>query len=71
MNFNSKIETIKVPFDAILEFSDPSEDFVLQFELNEDELGVMLMDDELTQELDDEHGERDNKVISLDLFRKK
>jgi hypothetical protein len=71
LNFNSKIETIKVPFDAILEFSDPSEDFVLQFELNEDELGVMLMDDELTQDLDDEHGERDNKVISLDLFRKK
>ncbi|MDP3936227.1 MAG: ClpXP protease specificity-enhancing factor SspB, partial [Alphaproteobacteria bacterium] len=71
LNFNSKIETIKIPFDAILEFSDPSEDFVLQFELHEDELEMLLGDDDLKQDLDDEHTERDNKVISLDLFRKK
>jgi len=69
LNFNSKVETIKVPFDAILEFSDPSEDFVLQFELQEDELGVM--DEELQHDFDDEDAEQNNKVISLDLFRKK
>lgn len=71
LNFNSKVETIKVPFDAILEFSDPSEDFVLQFELQEDELGVMLTDEDLQHDFDDEHAEQNNKVISLDLFRKK
>lgn len=71
LNFNSKIETIKIPFDAILEFSDPSEDFVLQFEIQEDELEITLKDEELEHNYDDEHAEQNNKVISLDLFRKK
>ncbi len=68
LNFNAKIETIKVPFDSILEFSDPSEDFVLQFEINEEDLGVLLKDE---FENDKDHSEQDSKVISLDLFRKK
>lgn len=68
LNFNAKIETIKVPFDSILEFSDPSEDFVLQFEINEEDLGVLLKDE---LENDKDHSEQDSKVISLDLFRKK
>lgn len=71
LNFNSKIETIKIPFDAILEFSDPSEDFVLQFEIQENELEITLKDEELQNDYDDEHAEQNNKVISLDLFRKK
>lgn len=71
LNFNSKIETVKVPFDAILEFSDPSEDFVLQFEIQEDDLGDVLMDEELKHNFDDSQAEQNNKVISLDLFRKK
>lgn len=67
LNFNSKIEMIKVPFDGILEFSDPSEDFVLQFELPEGQLpGVGDMSE---LEFIDNHD--DNNVISLDLFRKK
>jgi len=68
LNFNARVESIQVPFDAILEFSDPSEDFVLQFELHEDELGIpsLLQDEENT-----DHEGRDSKVISLDLFRKK
>lgn len=68
LNFNAKIETIKVPFDSILEFSDPSEDFVLQFEINDEDLSEILRD-ELKNDAD--HSEQDNKVISLDLFRKK
>ncbi len=68
LNFNAKIETIKVPFDSILEFSDPSEDFVLQFEISDEDLGMLL-----TEELenDGDHSDIDSKVISLDLFRKK
>lgn len=71
LNFNSKIETIKIPFDAILEFSDPSEDFVLQFELDENGLPDTLERSELeiTEDYTDDKSE--NKVISLDLFRKK
>lgn len=68
LNFNAKIETIKVPFDSILEFSDPSEDFVLQFDPNEEDLGLLLTDE---LEDDENHSGADSKVISLDLFRKK
>jgi hypothetical protein len=70
LNFNSKIENIQAPFDAILEFSDPSEDFVLQFEPYEDELRVGLHED-AKEDGDIADDERDSKVISLDLFRKK
>lgn len=71
LNFNSKIETIKIPFDAILEFSDPSEDFVLQFELDENGLPdtLEMSELEITEDYTDDKSE--NKVISLDLFRKK
>ena len=71
LNFNSKIETIKIPFDAILEFSDPSEDFVLQFELNEDGLPDTIEMSELENIEDYTDDKNENKVISLDLFRKK
>lgn len=71
LNFNSKIETIKIPFDAILEFSDPSEDFVLQFELNEDGLPDEIEMSELETIEDYTDDKSENKVISLDLFRKK
>jgi uncharacterized protein len=70
LNFNSKIESIKVPFDSILEFSDPSEDFVLQFEPYENELDLESSF-EAKEDLSIEHDDRDSKVISLDLFRKK
>lgn len=70
LNFNSKIENIQVPFDSILEFSDPSEDFVLQFEPYEDELDLDTSF-ETKEDLNVEHDERDSKIISLDLFRKK
>jgi hypothetical protein len=71
LNFNSKIETIEVPFDAIVEFSDPSEDFVLQFEPPEDGFVDMIEMNhhEIIESIDDENN--NNKVISLDLFRKK
>ncbi|MCP5322723.1 MAG: hypothetical protein H6492_01790 [Candidatus Paracaedibacteraceae bacterium] len=71
LNFNAHIESIQVPFDAILEFSDPSEDFVLQFELNENDLGVNLIDEPSDEDEENEHADQDSKVISLDLFRKK
>ncbi len=70
LNFNAQIESIKVPFESILEFSDPSEDFVLQFEPSEDELGPLSMDD-IDIDEEDEPESHDGKVISLDLFRKK
>jgi hypothetical protein len=41
----TKIEEIKVPFDSILEFSDPSEDFVLQFEISDEDFGMLLTEE--------------------------
>lgn len=70
LNFNSKIENIKVPLDSILEFSDPSEDFVLQFEPYEDEFDLDTSF-EKKEDFSIEQDEQENKVISLDLFRKK
>lgn len=70
LNFNSHIETIQVPFDAILEFSDPSEDFVLQFEPSDFELSD---EEDLEKNLEnqDDAEDKNGNVISLDLFRKK
>lgn len=69
LSFNSKIENIRLPFDSLLEFADPSEDFVLQFEpaydLEEDDLGLTLVEDE------DNNDKKDgDNVVSLDAYRK-
>lgn len=65
LNFSGRIETIAVPFDSILEFSDPSEEFVLQFDVDDDVINEALEDNS------DDVATSETNVISLDLFRKK
>ncbi len=73
LNFNSRMESLEIPFDAILEFSDPSEDFVLQFDMDEVEsIGNEVFDEEdLIQKTVEEKKQSIDNVVSLDAFRKK
>ncbi len=69
LNFNTRVEDIVVPFDSVLEFSDPSEDFVLQFDSDEPGLELGAGETESLEAVVDEVSE-DNKVVSLETFRK-
>ncbi|MBY5988604.1 SspB family protein [Roseovarius atlanticus] len=79
LNFGDSPETLYIPYDAIQTFVDPSVEFGLRFESQED--------DEEDEDIDDSAGEseeadsvevdeddvakpRDAEVVSLDSFRK-
>lgn len=68
LNFGDAPEPLYVPYDAIRTFVDPSVEFGLRFESQEDE------DDPaptpVEDDLDDEDGPGDAEVVSLDTFRK-
>ena len=74
LNFGNAPEPLFVPFDAISTFVDPSVEFGLRFEGNEDD----DFDDDSESpmiELEDDHVESeprkgDAEVVSLDSFRK-
>lgn len=71
LNFNTRVENIVVPFDSVLEFSDPSEDFVLQFDSEDMGENMMPKNDESELTVTTDKETDDNKVVSLDMFRKK
>lgn len=81
LSFNQRPERLVVPFEAIIGFVDPSVHFALQFEgdgvANEQEDGALMPDRTETKaasELakpDAIKGDPDNKVVTLDAFRKK
>jgi uncharacterized protein len=58
LSFDGIREMLIVPFDSLIEFADPSEDFVLQFEPS--------VADPIEEDVLDT-----SNVVSLDLFRKK
>jgi len=70
LNFGNQPEPLYIPFDAVRTFVDPSVEFGLRFETQDD------LDDEDEDEDDaeeDETGEapqKDAEVVSLDSFRK-
>lgn len=75
LNFGDRAEPLRVPFDAILTFVDPSVEFGLRFETRADDGGddpggddqpFMETDGDSDQSTDDSDGE----VVSLDSFRK-
>lgn len=80
LSFNQRPERLVVPFEAIIGFVDPSVHFALQFDsgANEDEDDDGMMEDmaadaqlskqEKTSTSEDN---QDNKVVTLDAFRKK
>lgn len=77
LNFGDSPEPLYIPYDAILTFVDPSVEFGLRFETQEDEEGMappapMIVADDLDQPDEDksEKPKGDAEVVSLDSFRK-
>ncbi|MEO9821381.1 MAG: ClpXP protease specificity-enhancing factor SspB [Paracoccaceae bacterium] len=84
LNFGEAPEPLYIPYDAIKTFVDPSVEFGLRFETQDedeaadDDLVSVEQDDELTDEvLDadaepdaDDDADADAQVVSLDSFRK-
>lgn len=77
LSFNGQRETLFVPFDALLAFTDPSVQFGLQFQKKDsDELHELPSN---TQSVSGKSGKSspspetsdENKVVALDVFRKK
>ncbi len=73
LNFGDSPERLRVPFDAILTFVDPSVEFGLRFETApapDGPDGGPAPDGEDTAEEDEREPGRDAEVVSLDTFRR-
>ncbi len=76
LNFGDAPERLKVPFDAILTFVDPSVEFGWRFERNEDDPDGPAPDDSPSDDTTNDTPEpeddapRDAEVVSLDTFRR-
>jgi len=78
LNFGDNPETLYVPYDAIKTFVDPSVEFGLRFETQDDgEEGVALGEDaeeapmdEMVEPDDDADAPKEAEIVSLDQFRK-
>ncbi len=71
LNFSEEQVSLRIPFDAIKTFVDPSVEFGLRFEAT-DETGAALpvdVDSPMT-EIDEEPDSADAEIVSLDSFRK-
>lgn len=75
LNFGDAPERLFIPYDAIKTFVDPSVEFGLRFETQDDEghsadstVLTEVRDIEVPEEKDDDH--KDAEVVSLDSFRK-
>ncbi|MEH6360015.1 MAG: ClpXP protease specificity-enhancing factor SspB [Amylibacter sp.] len=76
LNFNDTPEALVIPFDAIKTFVDPTVEFGLRFDQDEEEESyhedapespMMMIDDDLEKET---APKKDADVVSLDSFRK-
>ncbi|MEM8537024.1 MAG: ClpXP protease specificity-enhancing factor SspB [Pseudomonadota bacterium] len=78
LNFGDKPETLYIPYDAIMTFVDPSVEFGLRFETQEDgeDAPVVELDEAPMQEMVEPEDEpatdspKEAEVVSLDKFRK-
>jgi len=74
LNFGDSPEPLRIPFDSILTFVDPSVEFGLRFETQEeDEQSLAALpdeDDTPDTEADGAEDKHDAEVVSLDSFRK-
>ncbi|WP_288901148.1 ClpXP protease specificity-enhancing factor SspB [uncultured Sneathiella sp.] len=78
LSFNHKRETLRVPFDALTAFADPSVQFGLQFSVATPEGDITEQADAvLAESIDDAKAEasktpeKQGEIITLDAFRKK
>ncbi|MBO9472242.1 MULTISPECIES: SspB family protein [unclassified Shimia] len=73
LNFGDSPEPLYIPYNAIKTFVDPSVEFGLRFETQEDELDEEALEDlpeEINLEEIVEEPRKDAEVVSLDSFRK-
>ncbi len=70
LNFGNSPEPLYIPFDAISTFVDPSVEFGLRFELQQDDDDEDEDDEEAPMLEDAPQEEKSGEVVSLDRFRK-
>lgn len=70
LNFGDAPEPLYIPYASIKTFVDPSVEFGLRFESPEEEEEVEAVVDEDSIEVEEEPGQHDAEVVSLDSFRK-
>ena len=73
LNFGDSPEPLYIPYDAIRTFVDPSVEFGLRFETQDDEDEVETLPTPVetkSAEVDDEEDHKDAEIVSLDNFRK-
>ena len=70
LNFGAQPEPLVIPFLSILTFVDPSVEFGLRFEQNEDVELPKVSDMDQTNAKEKESSEKKGDVVSLDSFRK-
>ena len=70
LNFGDQPESLVVPFLAILTFVDPSVEFGLRFEQNEDDEQPQISEMEKANDQEKKSSKKKGDVVSLDSFRK-
>ena len=75
LSFNNKPEKIKIPFDSIISFSDPSVNFSLQFENSINQNLETLIDSSKNMEKSKSNNkdlklEKNNNIIQFEKFKK-
>jgi hypothetical protein len=70
LNFGDQPESLVVPFLAILTFVDPSVEFGLRFEQNEDDEQTKFSEMEKANDKEKKSSKKKGDVVSLDSFRK-
>ena len=70
LNFGDQPEPLVIPFLSILTFVDPSVEFGLRFEQNEDDELPQVSDMDQTTVKEKESSKKKGDVVSLDSFRK-
>lgn len=70
LNFGDAPEPLYIPYASIKTFVDPSVEFGLRFESPEEEEEVEADVEEDSIEVEEEPGQHDAEVVSLDSFRK-
>ncbi|MFC2968039.1 SspB family protein [Acidimangrovimonas pyrenivorans] len=70
LNFGNQPEPLYVPFDSVRTFVDPSVEFGLRFETNDEDEDETDEAEDTAEAAEDEGQPRDAEVVSLDSFRK-
>ena len=70
LNFGDQPEPLVIPFLSILTFVDPSVEFGLRFEQNENDELPQVSDMDQTTVKEKESAKKKGDVVSLDSFRK-